>query len=109
MNTFSIKNKGDYIESLSEENLNRGLVKIHIPDPDAVVNGEDVWGYLGPREKLSTKRKFKIILLNNSFCYLGFLHWGDEILCKRKGDSYTLDVDWINNCILNHRNDEVLK
>lgn len=109
MNTFPIKNKGDYIESLSEENLNKGLVKLYIPDPDSVVSGESIWGYLEPNKYSATDEDVKIILLNDSFCYLGLLHWGDEILCKRKRDSYILDVDWINNCILNYRSDEVLK
>lgn len=88
MNTFSIKNRSDYIKSLSENEINKGLVRIYIPDPDSVVGGETVWGYLEPSENLSTKRRFKIILLNDSFCYLGFLHWGMKLCVKKKEICY---------------------
>ena len=48
MDTFGIKYKGNYINSLTEKQIEEGTVGIYIPDPDNIVGGERIWGYLEP-------------------------------------------------------------
>lgn len=88
--------KGEFIESLDEEELDKGLVKVLIPDPDGVVSGESIWGYLDKTKYTDKDKSVRVILLNNSFCYMGLLNWGTEIVCKNNGGRFKLDVDWLD-------------
>jgi len=88
--------KGEFIESLSDEELDKGLVKVFIPDPDGVVSGESIWGYLDRTKYTDKDKSVRVILLNNSFCYIRLLNWGTEIVCKNNDERFKLDVDWLN-------------
>ena len=43
--------KGDFIESLSEEEFKAGCIKFYIPPEDADGCGESIWGWVTPEDK----------------------------------------------------------
>lgn len=95
-----VVNRGDYIESLSEEAFRAGTLKFNIQ-----VNGisEGVWGWAEPEQ-------FKIydddmyfgtitaILVNEPLA--AGLSWGDEVVLRCRGSARPiLDQEWLkNNC-----------
>ena len=98
-----IVNKGSFIESLTEEQFNAGLLKFNIPGDDRLnsLNGEGVWGWAAQeeKEKYNNDRyhdKITVILLNQPLEYFGLLRWGDEVVLRCHGAMRpTLDPDWV--------------
>ena len=48
-----MNNKGKFIESMSKEEFDKGLIKFNIPDEDRInsLNGEGVWGWVTQEDK----------------------------------------------------------
>lgn len=98
-----IINKGKFIESLSKDEFNVGLIKFNIPDEDSIgsTSGEGVWGYATAEDKAkynddSFYGKITAILLNQPLNYYGRLNWGDEVTLQCHGDQRpTLDPNWV--------------
>ena len=95
--------KKEFIESLTEEEWNTGLIKFNIPDEDNIhsVNGEGVWGWANAEDKEkyhddTFHGNITAILLNQPLNYFGRLNWADEVVLKCHGSSRpTLDPDWV--------------
>ena len=98
-----IVNKGDFLKSLTDEQISAGYLKFNIPDEDnpTCLNGEGVWGWATPDEKEKYDNdtyngKITAILMNQPIEYYGRLNWGDEVILKCHGDSRpTLDPEWV--------------
>lgn len=98
-----MNNKGKFIESMSKEEFDKGLIKFNIPDEDRInsLNGEGVWGWVTQEDKEKYDNdtygdKITAILLNTPLNYYGILKWGDEVVLQCHGDSRpTLDPDWV--------------
>lgn len=98
-----IVNRGEFIESLSKEDFNAGLIKFNIPDEDNLGsnNGEGVWGYVTADDKAkynnnSFNGTITAILLNQPLNYYGRLNWGDEVVLRCHGDKRpTIDPNWV--------------
>lgn len=98
-----IENKGTFIESLSEDEFNAGLIKFNIPDEDNIhsTNGEGVWGWATAEDKArynddSFHGNITAILLNQPLNYYGRLNWGDEVILKCHGSNRpTIDPNWV--------------
>ena len=98
-----IENKGAFIESMSKEDFNAGLIKFNIPDEDNIgsTNGEGVWGHVTAEDKKkynddSFYDTITAILLNQPLNYYGRLNWGDEVVLRCHGDKRpTLDPQWV--------------
>lgn len=99
----NIINKGEFIESLSKEQFDAGLIKFNIPDEDNIysINGEGVWGWVSQEDKEKYNDdnyhgELIAILLNQPLNYFGRLNWGDEVRLQCHGVSRpTLDPDWV--------------
>lgn len=100
--------KGDFIESLSKDALEKGYIKFNIPDEDELhsLNGEGVWGWVSEDYKEMYRDdhfygKIKAILLNQPLTYFPVLQWGAEVVLSCHGRSRpTLDPDWVKEYIL---------
>ena len=98
-----IENKGLFIESLSEEDFNAGLIKFNIPNEDNIhsTNGEGVWGWATAEDKEkynddSFNGNITAILLNQPLNYHERLNWGDEVVLQCHGDKRpTIDPDGV--------------
>ena len=98
-----IVNKGEFIESMSKDDFNAGLIKFNIPDEDNIgsTNGEGVWGYVTAKDKEkyndnSFYDTITAILLNQPLNYYGRLNWGDEVVLRCHGDKRpTIDPNWV--------------
>lgn len=98
-----IVDKSDFLESLSEEELNSGYIKFNIPDPKTPdsLNGEGVWGWCTPEDKAlyhsaTYQGKIKAILCNTPIVYYGLLFWGAEVQLICHGENRpTLDYEWL--------------
>lgn len=96
-------NKGDFIEALTEEQFNAGLIKFNIPGDDRLhsLNGEGVWGWVTQEDKAKYHDdkyggKITAILLNHPIEYFGRLVWGTEVVLQCHGCSRpTLDPEWV--------------
>lgn len=99
----NIINKKDFIESLTEEEFNAGLIKFNIPNEQNIysLNGEGVWGWVSSEDKDkyyddTYNGTIIAILLNSPFNYRELLNWGDEVRLKCHGDIRpTLDPKWV--------------
>lgn len=99
----NITNRGDFIESLSKEQFDSGLVRFQIPDDeDPSLGGtERVWGWATSEDKEkydddSYYGELTVILLNTPLNYYGKLAWGDEVRVMCRGECVPiLDHDWI--------------
>lgn len=95
--------KKEFVESLSKEAFNAGLIKFNIPDEDNItnLNGEGVWGWVVEEDKEkynddSFNGNITAILLNQPLNYYGMLNWADEVVLKCHGSSRpTLDPEWV--------------
>lgn len=95
--------KGDFIESLTQEQFNAGTIKFNIPDEEHLdsLNGEGVWGWVSSedKEKYNDDRyrgKLTAILLNTPINYFGVLVWGTEVVLQCHGSRRpTLDPEWV--------------
>ena len=95
--------KGDFIESLSKEQFNAGLIKFNIPHAENVYsgNGEGVWGWVTEEDKAKYnddryRGKLTAILLNQPIEYFGFLVWGTEVVLQCHGRNRpTLAPEWV--------------
>lgn len=95
--------KGDFLETLSEEELNAGYMKFNIPDEDNIhsLNGEGVWGWMTKEDEElynddNYHGKAKAILCNDPLNYMGVLFWGCEVELVCHGDCRpTLSPEWI--------------
>ena len=104
----NIISKSEFIESLTEEQFNAGLIKFNIPDEDDIysTNGEGVWGWATQDDitKYNNDRyhgEITAILLNVPFNDFRRLKWGDEVKLKCHGCRRpTLDPDWVNENLL---------
>lgn len=98
-----ITNKTEFLESLTEEQFNRGCIKFNIPDEKNIYssNGEGIWGWVTDEDKKkynddSYYGKLTVILLNQPLEYYGRLNWGDEVVVQCHGnDRPTLDPEWV--------------
>lgn len=87
--------KGDFLESLSEDEFNAGTIKFNIPDEDKIGmtnNGEGVWGWVTPEDKEkynndSFDGEIKVILCNTPLNFYGLFFWGTELVIKCNGAS----------------------
>lgn len=93
-----IIDKSEFIESLSDEECNEGLIRFGIEEDGF---NESVWGYATPEDKAKCQdRNFygeiTAILLNQPLCYFSKLHWGCEVKLKCCGGYRPeLDQNWI--------------
>lgn len=100
-----IVNKGDFIESIPEEELMSVSFRCEIPPIEDIYRGygdETLWVYLSEedREKYNDKKytgTIMGILLNQPINYIGLLKWGDEVRLKCLGGIALpiLDPDWV--------------
>ena len=96
-------NKGNFIESLTKEEFDKGLIKFNIPNEEDIYspNGEGVWGWVTLEEKVKYHDdkytgELIAILLNTPLNYFGVLNWGDEVKLKCHGiNRPTLDPNWV--------------
>ena len=96
-------NKGNFIESLTKEEFDKGSIKFNIPDEEDIYspNGEGVWGWVAPEDKAKYHDdkytgELIAILLNTPLNYFGMLNWGDEVKLKCHGANRpTLDPNWV--------------
>lgn len=103
-----VVNKREFLESLSEEELNKGYFKFNISNKENLesLNGEGVWGWASPEEyeRYDDDNYFgKIIALlcNDPFNYYGKLRYGSEVVLKCNGNSRPiLDPDWVRKHLL---------
>lgn len=101
--------KGAFLESLSEAQLNAGYIKFNIPDIDDLdsSNGEGVWGWVTPEDKVKYdddryNGEITAILCNMPLNFSGILWWGSEVkLICRGSNRPTLSKKWITHKILN--------
>ena len=101
-------NKGEYFQSLSEQEKDKGFIKFNIPNENNIYssNGEGVWGWVTPedKEKYSNDKFFgtiKAILCNFPLYNYGVLEWGVEVVLKcNGGERPTLDPEWIKEFLL---------
>ena len=95
--------KGDFLQSLSEEESTAGYVKFNIPSPESPydLNGEGVWGWLDPEsiklyEDDTYEGRLEAILANSPLNYGGLLGPGMAVTILCHGDSRpTLDPEWV--------------
>ena len=100
-----IINKGDYFESMTEEQQQAGYIKFNIPDEDRIddTSGEGVWGWVSPEDKQAYnddnyRGKITAILLNTPLNYYGRLLWGSEVVLRCHGKMRpTLDPEWVRD------------
>lgn len=100
-----IVNKGDFIESIPEEELMSVSFRCEIPPIEDIYRGygdETLWVYLSEenREKYNDKKytgTIMGILLNQPINYIGRLEWGDEVRLKCLGGYKLpiLDPEWV--------------
>ena len=101
--------KADFLETLSEQELNDGYIKFNIPDEDRLdsLNGEGVWGWVTPEEKEkynddSYTGEITAILCNVPLNFYGILWYGSEVKLTCHGASRpTLSKQWAEDNILN--------
>ena len=102
-----IIDRSEFLENLSEEELNAGYIKFNIPDPKWPYNlsGEGVGGWCNPSDKVkydddSYTGKIIAILSNWPLNYMGLLKWGSQVqlVCHGSGRP-TLDPEWITEII----------
>ena len=97
--------KGDFIESLSDEEFNAGVIKFRIPPQDSDGCGESIWGWLTPEDKKKYKNndfdgEIKAILVNQPINYYDALTWGSEVIIKCHGeDAPTLSNGFIRDVL----------
>lgn len=99
---------GDFLDSLSEDQLNAGYIKFNIPNEDSLdsPNGEGVWGWVTPEDKLlfnndSFYGNISAILCNTPFNFGGTLFWGTEVVLQCRGSARpTISKDWVEKHIL---------
>ena len=98
-----IIDRSDVLNNMSEEELKAGYIKFNIPscDDPTSLNGEGVWGWLEPEDKVKYSDdaftgKVKAILCNTPIEYYGLLYYGAEVQLVCHGDKRpTLDPEWI--------------
>lgn len=101
-------NRGEFIESLSEQEFKEGCFKFNIPDENNIysLNGEGVWGWTSSEEfkKYNDNNyhgKITAILCNSPLNYFGMLEWGTEVVLQCNGDCRpTLDPDWVKENLM---------
>lgn len=101
-------NKKDFLEGLTEEELNAGYIKFNIPGEENIYskNGEGVWGWLSPEDKVkydddSYNGKVNAILCNCPLNYFGKLRWADEVVLQCNGSFRpSLCPEWIKRNLL---------
>lgn len=105
--------KGDFIESLSDDERNAGYIKFNIPNPETPdgLNGEGVWGWVSPEDKQkydddSFTGKLTVILCNDPLYYSGILLAGQEMVVRCNGENRPiLDPDWVQEHLASVGND----
>lgn len=100
-----IVNKGDFIESIPEEELMSVSFRCELPPIEDIYRkygDETLWVYLSEedREKYNDKKytgTIMGILLNQPINYIGLLKWGDEVRLKCLGGNALpiLDPEWV--------------
>ena len=100
-----IINKGDFIESLSDEELMSVSFRCEIPPIEDIYRGygdETIWVYLSEEDRvkyndLKYTGTIMGILLNQPINYIGLLKWGDEVRLKCLGGITLpiLDPEWV--------------
>jgi hypothetical protein len=104
-----IEMKDEFLQNLSKEDFNEGMIKFNIPDEENIesLNGEGVWGWCTSEDKEkyfddSYHGEIKSILANSPFNYMGKLFWGCEVVLQCHGDNRpTLSPRWIKEKLLN--------
>ena len=100
---MKIENKIAFIDALSQDQFDAGLIKFNIPAENNIhsENGEGVWGWVTPEDKEKYQNddfygKIPAILLNAPLNYCGILHCWDEVVLQCHGTGRpTLDPDWV--------------
>lgn len=101
--------KGDFLERLSEDEFNAGMIKFNIPDEDKIgktINGEGVWGWISKedREKYNNgnfKGELKVILANTPLKFYGLFFWGTELAITCQGSNRpVLSAQWMKKNVL---------
>lgn len=95
--------KGDFFDSLGDDERNAGYIKFNIPNPETPhdLNGEGVWGWVPPEDKQkydddSFTGNLTVILCNDPLYYSGILLAGQEVVVRCNGDKRPiLDPDWV--------------
>ena len=101
--------KGEFLKSLSDEQRDAGYIKFNIPDIENLdsANGEGVWGWVSPEDKLKHDDdryhgEITAILCNTPINFYGILWWGSEVKITCHGSSRpTLSKQWVTDNILN--------
>lgn len=100
--------KIEFLEGLSETEFNEGMIKFNIPDITRIGqtnNGEGVWGWISPTDKISYENngfqgEIKAILCNTPLNFFGILFWGTEVVIKCNGSSRpVISYEWVRKNI----------
>lgn len=101
--------KGDFLESLSEDEFNSGMIKFNIPDEDNIgktINGEGVWGWVTKEDKEkydddNFSGDIKVILANTPLNFYGLFFWGTELCITCNGSSRpVLSMQWMQENVI---------
>lgn len=100
--------KGDFLQNLSDEEFNEGLIKFEIPDDekDGANISERVWGWVTKEDKEkynddNFRGEIKVILANDSLNYSWILFWGTELVIECNGSNRpVLSSEWIQDNVL---------
>lgn len=106
--------KGDFFEALSDQEKKAGYIKFNIPDPTDMsnLNGEGVWGWVTPEDKVkyeddSYYGNVNAILCGNSARYMGLLVAGVEVVIRCNGEKRPiLDPDWAEETLFHKEEEE---
>ena len=97
--------KGDFVESLTEEEFKNGTAKFNLTAPDGR-DVEGIWCWLAPedREKYEDDNfygEINVILCNDPLNYYGILFWGCEVEITCRGiDRPVISKNYIENVLL---------
>lgn len=100
--------KGKFLEGLSQEELDAGYMKFNIPDVDNLdsLNGEGVWGWMKPEDKVKYQDdkfygELTAILCDYPLNFCGILWCGSEVVVQCHGNNRpTLSKRWVEEKIL---------
>lgn len=110
MNTFkNFVDKRSFLESLSEEEFNNGLLRIRIINdekfPEECYYDESLWAYFTEEEREKVKDdsyfgEIKGVLCNSPLNFCGILNWGTEVIVKKDIDEcLKLSKKWMKEML----------
>lgn len=101
----TLRNKSNFLSSLTDDQLKQGYCKMDILSPNGNVD-ESVWVWLSKRNKAKYVRgdcfeSVTATLVNYPVSYLGILEYGSEVKMQLRGTARgVLDNNWISNILI---------